>query len=114
MRWFRIGAATGEIIIYPDDLTGIAATDAVRLEGNAKPGGCLIDLAIFAALPDQFKNLYEDQENVIAKGEVFQARRIQMAQGALEQDIDPIKGATKRGSYKLALQEKLWKVCPAG
>jgi class 3 adenylate cyclase len=80
-RWFRIGAATGDLYLQqqPDGgpkSAGTVIANAVRLEAKAQPGQLVADAATFAALPPQLQALYGREETVPGKrGEKFQARR---------------------------------------
>jgi len=82
-RWFRIGAATGEIAIKSDskrqEMAGIAIANAVRLESKAGIGEILIDLATYNRLPEDLQHAYGNEEEVPGKrNEKFQARRCAM------------------------------------
>lgn len=79
-RWFRIGAATGDLHIREEggnrSVAGIVITNAVRLESNAKAGELLIDAETYAALPDDVQRHYGPAETVVGKREErFEARR---------------------------------------
>jgi serine/threonine protein kinase len=80
-RWFRLGAATGEICYTLRDgrssAAGMAISDAVRLEAAAQPGELLVDARTYAALPASMQAEYQDEETVPGKRkERFQARRV--------------------------------------
>lgn len=86
-RWFRIGAATGEISIRnkrgKPTVAGITIANAVRLEAAAKPGEFLVDTATFQALPPSLRRKYGPEETVQGKRkEQFQAHRCVMLKGA--------------------------------
>lgn len=90
-RWFRIGAATGDIAIETTDgikkIAGVSIAVAVRLETASRTGELLIDTATFAALPAELQELYGKQEQVPGKRkETFQARRCVMIQVQSEED----------------------------
>jgi class 3 adenylate cyclase len=80
-RRFRVGAATGEIVLRPQpggghDMAGITIANAVRLEAAGRPGTLLIDLATHNALPSRLQALYGPEEEVAGKrDEKFRARR---------------------------------------
>src|SRR5260221_3352427 len=85
-RWFRIGAATGEVSMTTkggtNDIAGVAVVRAVRLEGAAQIGEFLIDGATFEELPAQLRAHYGDEEKVGGKrAEQFYARRCVMPRG---------------------------------
>jgi tetratricopeptide (TPR) repeat protein len=89
-RWFRIGAATGDIAIEHADgknkIAGTIIATAVRLESAAKTGEFLIDIATFQGLSAKFRNLYGDEEEVTGKRqEKFRAHRCVMAAVQSEQ-----------------------------
>ena len=76
---FRMGVATGEIVMQANDIEsacGIVITNAVRLESATAPGEILIDSATYAALPPKLQKLYGSEETILGKrSEVFQAHR---------------------------------------
>ncbi|MFL6313344.1 MAG: hypothetical protein ACJ71W_14680 [Terriglobales bacterium] len=79
-RWFRIGAASGELFqqdgIDGKEIAGTVIANAVRLETAAKPGQIVMDAATFALLPADIQGLYGEEEIVAGKrGERFPARR---------------------------------------
>jgi class 3 adenylate cyclase len=80
-RFFRMGAATGEITLVPldgggRDIAGMTIANAVRLEQASHPGELLIDPATYDPLPTKWKRQYDPQEEVAGKrDERFQARR---------------------------------------
>jgi len=80
-RWFRIGAATGELHQGPragggQEIAGTVIANAVRLEGNARPGQLVVDLPTFDGLPDDAKKIYGGDETVYGKRqERFTVRR---------------------------------------
>ncbi len=82
-RVFRIGAATGEIVMEPKpgggfEIAGTTIARAVRLEAKAHPGGFLIDQATFDALPPEQKGAFGEPQTVPGKrDEVFTARATQ-------------------------------------
>ncbi|MBV9555115.1 MAG: hypothetical protein JO032_20240 [Alphaproteobacteria bacterium] len=77
-RWFRMGAATGIVLMIPEKrrIVGSTIARAVRLESAANKGQLLVDPATYEALPDELKRLYGDEEVVKGKRqERFHARR---------------------------------------
>lgn len=86
-RWFRSGAATGEVCFRREGreqtVSGFTITRAVRLEAAARPGELLVDPATFAALPPDLQHPYGPEEPIPGKrGEQFPARRCVMLPGA--------------------------------
>lgn len=81
-RWFRIGAATGDLSITRNrnkkQIAGSVIVDAVRLETAAGTGELLVDVATYDAMPARLKRLYGAEEEVAVKGEKFRARRCVM------------------------------------
>jgi len=59
-RWFRMGAATGVVLVTPGErrIVGSTIVRAVRLEAAAEIGQLVVDLTTFDALPDNLKRLY--------------------------------------------------------
>jgi len=93
-RWFRIGAATGEISVRnkrsKPTVAGITIANAVRLEAAAKPGEFLVDTATFQALPPSLQRKYGREETVQGKRkEQFQAHRCVMLKGAPAPELPP-------------------------
>jgi len=81
-RVFRIGAASGEIVMVAKtggfDIAGTTIARAVRLEAKAQPGGVLVDRATFEALKPDQKQHYGPKETVAGKrDEKFEAYRWQ-------------------------------------
>jgi hypothetical protein len=78
-RWFRMGAATGDVALVEQpvkDIAGVVIGDAVRLEAASRPGELVIDLHNFQGLTAAQKKKYGPEETVPGKrDEVFQARR---------------------------------------
>lgn len=80
-RWFRIGAATGDLFQRPrpaggQEIAGTVIANAVRLETAAQPGQLIVDAGTFASLPAELQALYGAEETVAGKrGERFAARR---------------------------------------
>jgi class 3 adenylate cyclase len=78
-RVFRIGVATGEIVMRPKrsggfDIAGSVIARAVRLEAKARPGGLLVDQETFEALGSEGQQLYGPKQMIPGKrDEVFAA-----------------------------------------
>lgn len=78
-RVFRIGAATGDIVMQSKpgggfDIAGMTIARAVRLEAAAKPGGLLVDEATFEALALEQMRQYGSKQRVSGKrDEQFEA-----------------------------------------
>ena len=84
-RWFRIGAATGELAQEGNSkLTGYVIVRAYRLEADAKPGEFLVDLDTYDAFLPELQQKYGSKETVSGKyNESFSARRCKMIDSAL-------------------------------
>jgi TolB-like protein/class 3 adenylate cyclase/cytochrome c-type biogenesis protein CcmH/NrfG len=77
-RWFRMGAATGSVLVIADErrIVGTTVARAVRLEAAAEKGELLIDTETFDALPDELKSCYGAEEVIAGKREeLFTVRR---------------------------------------
>lgn len=77
-RWFRMGAATGIVLMIPGErrIVGSTIARAVRLESSARKGQIVVDPATFEALPEEIRGLYAIEEVVKGKrAERFRARR---------------------------------------
>ncbi|MDZ8088463.1 MAG: GAF domain-containing protein [Nostoc sp. DedQUE12b] len=92
-RWFRIGAATGELAQEDNGkLTGYVIVRAYRLEANANPGEFIVDLDTYNALPDELKQRFDSEETVLGKhDEEFKARRYKMIFNANLTTNEPIE-----------------------
>jgi len=83
-RWFRMGAATGDIAMESrngggHEIAGVTIANAVRLEAAARIGELVIDVATYCDLPSELKAIYGPEEDVIGKREEkFRARRCVM------------------------------------
>lgn len=80
-RWFRMGAATGTVLILESErrIVGSTVARAIRLEATSRPGELVIDLATYSALSDNAKTRYGAEELVQGKrDETFPARRCPM------------------------------------
>jgi class 3 adenylate cyclase len=83
-RWFRMGAATGDIDVREVDghreIAGVTIANAVRLESAARVGEIVIDTTTFESLPTALRRSYGEEEEVKGKRkETFRARRCVMA-----------------------------------
>ena len=77
-RWFRMGAATGAILVLPAEhrIVGSTIARAVRLEAAANIGQLVVDLPTFDALPDELKEIYGSIDIIKGKrNERFEGRR---------------------------------------
>ncbi len=83
-RWFRMGAATGNISIRPrsngaNEIAGITIANAVRFEAAARVGQLVVDTVTYAALPPDLQREYGDEEQIKGKrDEKFTVRRTVM------------------------------------
>lgn len=111
-RWFRMGAATGIVLMIPGErrIVGSTIARAVRLEAAANKGQLVIDRATYEALPVEIKPLYAAEETVRGKrAERFPVRRctlIEVPEGDDEPGADKSKTAppdsARRGWVKVA------------
>ena len=77
-RWFRMGAATGSVLVIPTEhrIVGSTIVRAVRLEAAAEIGQLVVDLPTFDALPDELSNVYGSVDVIKGKrNERFEGRR---------------------------------------
>jgi adenylate cyclase len=77
-RWFRMGAATGIVLVMPAErrIVGSTISRAVRLEAAAEIGQLLVDLPTFDALQGDLRGAYGDAYIVRGKrSERFEVRR---------------------------------------
>ena len=77
-RWFRMGAATGAVMVIAEErrIVGTTVARAVRLEAAAETGELLIDTETYGALPEDIKKFYGEEEVVAGKrNESFTVRR---------------------------------------
>lgn len=94
-RWFRIGAATGDLYQRPrrgggQEIAGTVIANAVRLEAAARPGQIVADAATFGGLPPDLRSLYGPEESVTGKrDERFTARRCTIVAYAPAADSPP-------------------------
>ena len=77
-RWFRMGCATGEVLVDgpKKEVVGTAIARAVRLESASERGSLLVDTPTFDALPTHLQGEYGPEIVVTGKrDERFAARR---------------------------------------
>lgn len=99
-RVFRVGIATGEIAIDPDNcgLAGMAISRAARLEAKANPGGVLIDDQSWAASGLVQKQLFQGPEIIAGKrDESFKVWRAQIDQHGQSHAAYWMKSASDAG-----------------
>ncbi|MBH8566668.1 adenylate/guanylate cyclase domain-containing protein [Nostoc sp. CENA67] len=78
-RWFRIGAATGEITEDNGRVTGYVIVKAYRLEASAKLGEFVVDSDTYQALDFELQQKYGIEETLNGKyDESFRVRRCKM------------------------------------
>jgi class 3 adenylate cyclase/tetratricopeptide (TPR) repeat protein len=85
-RWFRMGAATGLVLILESErrIVGLTITRAVRLEAAAATGELLVDQATYNGLAEHQRTGYGAEELVPGKrAETFTARRCKMIPGQI-------------------------------
>jgi class 3 adenylate cyclase len=83
-RWFRMGAATGEVFLDKSNgqMAGSAIARAVRLEAASDGGALIVDVPTFRALPEDMHGSYGSEFIVIGKrDERFPARRCTFIEG---------------------------------
>lgn len=89
-RWFRIGAATGIVLVIQAErrIVGTTVVRAVRLEASARRGQMVVDLHTFIALPDNVQALYGPEEIVVGKrAERYAVRRCTFVPGVSEPEL---------------------------
>ena len=78
-RWFRMGAATGDVALVEHpikDIAGVVIGNAVRLQTESRPGELLIDIPTYHGLTAAQKRKYAAEETVPGKREeIFKVRR---------------------------------------
>lgn len=80
-RWFRMGAATGTVLILGSKrrIVGSTLARAVRLEAAAAKGELIVDLETYNGLPENLKKCYSMEDLVKGKrDETFRVRRCMM------------------------------------
>lgn len=111
-RWFRIGAATGEIaLVQRDDGTrdaaGMVLVAAVRLEAAAGPGQLLVDQATYDAFPADLRRYYSDAETIPGKhGAMYTGHRcVMVAEAEVDGSPDrPVSPAEAPGDRRAILE----------
>jgi class 3 adenylate cyclase len=73
-RVFRIGIATGELVMEPQpgggyEIAGLTIARAVRMEAKAKPGEVMVDTDTFEGLPPEEQKRYSSREIIRGKRE---------------------------------------------
>ena len=87
-RWFRMGAATGDVSLPlrtdpESEVAGLTIVNAVRLEAASRPGELLVDHGTYQRLPATLQLRYSPEERVAGKRkEILRVRRCVMAQEA--------------------------------
>jgi class 3 adenylate cyclase len=77
-RYFRMGAATGDLLFYKSErrIIGTVIARAVRLEAAAEKGQLVIDSRTFQKLSPGLKKYYGEEEVIKSKnGERYKAHR---------------------------------------
>ncbi len=64
---FRIGMHLGDVIVDDDDLYGDGVNIAVRLEGQATPGGIVVSRTVHEAVAGRLKATFEDMGSLALK-----------------------------------------------
>lgn len=89
-RLFRIGAATGEIVMEPKagggfDIAGMTIARAVRFETKARPGEIVVDISTLEGLTPDQRQRYGPRETITGKrAERFEAHRCQLNPDAVQ------------------------------
>ncbi|MGH8645652.1 MAG: adenylate/guanylate cyclase domain-containing protein [Gammaproteobacteria bacterium] len=112
-RWFRIGIATGEVVLETLGATrkmaGSVIARAVRLEAAANIGEILADTDTYAALPREIQAGYGAEERIAGKrDEVFTARRCVIVPG-LHTTAPNSKGSPSGGAGQGTPALAMWK-----
>lgn len=112
-RWFRMGAATGdiamEIVGGEKKIAGTTIANAVRLEAAAHIGELLIDVATFGALPPALQIRYGGEEEVTGKRhEKFRVRRCVMVGGITEIRAEPQDTRESKANVSDSGALKIW------
>ncbi len=98
MRWFRIGIATGHLSKYSAadgdcEYAGVTISNAVRLEGAARPGQIVMDFETFRSLPPPLQKCYGPEESASGKrSERYVVRKYQV----ISQEFLQSRGSTRR------------------
>ena len=64
---FRIGVHLGDLIVEDDDIYGDGVNIAVRLEGQAPPGGIVVSRTVHEAVAGRLKATFEDLGSLALK-----------------------------------------------
>jgi class 3 adenylate cyclase len=112
-RWFRIGIATGDLVLESIDTTrkmaGSVIARAVRLEAAANIGEILVDTDTYAALPREIQARYGAEERIAGKrDEEFPAHRCVIVPG-LHTAAPDSKGKSSRGAGQKTPALTMWK-----
>jgi len=106
-RWFRMGAATGPILLLHAErrLVGVTVTRAVRLETAAENGQLLVDVATYNLMSEELRASYGEEERISGKrDESFLARRCSFEPSVEPSDLPTIKAsALRRRRYQLSI-----------
>ena len=107
-RWFRMGAATGIVLITPGErrVVGSTIARAVRLEGAAQIGQLVVDLPTFNTLPNNLKELYGSVDIIKGKrAERFEGRRCTLID--VPKSVSPIRSIPHHSEAKLPNEKPL-------
>lgn len=112
-RWFRIGIATGDLVLETIGVTckmaGSVIARAVRLEAAANIGEILADTDTYLALPREIQARYGAEERIAGKrDEVFPARRCVIVPG-LHMAVPDSKGNPSGGPGQGTLALTMWR-----
>lgn len=112
-RWFRIGLATGDLVLETLGATrkmaGSVIARAVRLEVAANIGEILADTDTYAALPSEIQARYGAEERIAGKrDEKFPARRCVIVPG-LHTAAPDSKGNPSGGSGQGTPALTMWR-----
>ncbi|MBI1785763.1 tetratricopeptide repeat protein [Candidatus Sumerlaeota bacterium] len=83
-RSFRVGICTGDVILVPHDICGLAVSYATRMEQAARTGQIVIDIDSWARLPAERQTSYGPIEVLQIKShdQAFEARRCAVVERA--------------------------------
>jgi class 3 adenylate cyclase len=76
-RWFRVGAATGDLNEVDNQIAGVSIIEAVRLESKGNKGHILIDKKTYSSLTNVCRNDYPSKSEPITDkhNNIHQAHR---------------------------------------
>jgi len=106
-RWFRMGAATGTVLVLASErrIVGSTIARAIRLEAAAHRGQLVVDLPTFDALPEDLKRYYGLEEVVEGKrDELFTVRRCTLADVPDDSSALGIQGERPRPQQPQSVQ----------